>query len=327
MGFLSRIVSGVRAQASIASAAPRVAASRQAPAGGEAPDVELVFGATREPAPPARGLAPSAPAAHASVEQTGLRPAAPREEAMPPSAAFAVTRRDHDAVLDMPPHDPADRAAALAVPQVSLPAPDADARSADVAALLPSLAGLRTASPVGAGRGSVDETGPDEAIARPAAGAPARPRVEVPTVAVAIGTERGGDREGRDRPVRDAALDADAATSSARGQPGPAAAPHSEAPGPPEAVMQAALERALAARSEAIVPSPSIEAASSRRDVEPRRPERPSPAHAAAERVAPRVHIGRLEVIVVAPSPSRAPGGSPQRGPADVTSRRYLRKA
>jgi len=328
MGFLSRIVSGVRAQASIASAAPPIAASRQAPAGGEGPGVELGFDVALEPAPSALGVAPAASASHARVAQAEPRSAVPREDAGPPSAA--VSRRDRDAVHDRPSHAALDRAAALALPLASASAPDGHARSADVAP--PSLASLRTALRLGAVRGSADEIGSapvaGEAIQRPATGAPAGTGVEVPDAVRSTGAERGGDREARDRLVRDAVPDTDAATSRARSQPSVARAPHGEAPGIPESVVQAALLRAQAAPSEAIAPSPPAEAAPSRRDVEPRRPERPNPAHAAAERVtAPRVHIGRLEVIVVAPSPSRAPSGAPQRGPADVASRRYLRKA
>jgi hypothetical protein len=78
-----------------------------------------------------------------------------------------------------------------------------------------------------------------------------------------------------------------------------------------------------AARSESLVPAPRVEVSPSARALEPRRPERPSPTPEPV--AAPRVHIGRLEVIVVAPSqPSTRPA---QRSSADLASRRYLRNA
>jgi hypothetical protein len=90
-----------------------------------------------------------------------------------------------------------------------------------------------------------------------------------------------------------------------------------------EAIPPAEPQATPAARSDSLVPAPRVEISPSARAIEPRRPERPSPM---TEPVAARgVHIGRLEVIVAAPS--QPPARPAQRGPADLASRRYLRNA
>ena len=67
-----------------------------------------------------------------------------------------------------------------------------------------------------------------------------------------------------------------------------------------EAIPPAEPRATPATRSDSLVPAPRVEISPSARVIEPRRPERPSPM---TEPVAARgVHIGRLEVIVAAPS-------------------------
>ena len=99
-----------------------------------------------------------------------------------------------------------------------------------------------------------------------------------------------------------------------------AAAP---APTPPEPIPHAEPRATLAASSESLLPAPPGVVLPSAPAIEPLRSERPSPMPEPV--AAPRVHIGRLEVIVVAPSqPSARPA---QRSSADLASRRYLRNA
>ena len=99
-----------------------------------------------------------------------------------------------------------------------------------------------------------------------------------------------------------------------------AAAP---APTPPEPIPHAEPRATLAASSESLLPAPPIVVLPSAPAIEPLRSERPSPMPEPV--AAPRVHIGRLEVIVVAPS--QPPARPAQRSSADLASRRYLRNA
>jgi len=80
-----------------------------------------------------------------------------------------------------------------------------------------------------------------------------------------------------------------------------------------------------AERSESFYADAPVEVSSREQANALHRPGRPGPMPEPV--AAPRVHIGRIEVIVVAPSPpSTSPPPSP-RGLADLASRRYLRNA
>ena len=132
------------------------------------------------------------------------------------------------------------------------------------------------------------------------------------------------DRGGPAREAPIAQIDT-AAPPGGRTEPAAPQATRAAAPTPTllEAIPPAEPQATPAARSDSLVPAPRVEISPSARAIEPRRPERPSPM---TEPVAARgVHIGRIEVIVVAPS--QPPARPAQRGPADLASRRYLRNA
>jgi hypothetical protein len=132
------------------------------------------------------------------------------------------------------------------------------------------------------------------------------------------------DRGGPAREAPIAQIDT-AAPPGGRTEPAAPQASRAAAPTPTllEAIPPAEPKATPAARSDSLVPAPRVEISPSARAIEPRRPERPSPM---TEPVAARgVHIGRIEVIVVAPS--QPPARPAQRGPADLASRRYLRNA
>jgi hypothetical protein len=349
MGFLSRIVADARADAPVESAQPPAAADWRPPAAGDGWEVDVAFGPVAEPALSSPDLSSLS---RSSAERDALRPAVPWREAAPEIAPLDVPRRDdHDAVLDRAarasraPGDPPD---VPAVASVSLSALLADARTAmspparaaraapDAEPTPPPLTSSRTPAIAQLGRSHSAES-----MSRPGAGGPAsrlagppehaHARVDSRSAAsVTEAPEDHDDRDGRDRLAREATIaqiDV-AAPRGARGQPAiprPARS-DAQAPAPPEAVSPAEPRATAAARSEPLVPALRTEAASSRRDIEPHRPEWSSPIPAAAEPVAaPRVHIGRLEVIVVAsPQP---PARTAQRSSTNLASRRYLRNA
>jgi ribonuclease E len=128
----------------------------------------------------------------------------------------------------------------------------------------------------------------------------------------------------RDGPAREAPIET-AAPPSARAEPAAPQATRAATSAPTllEPIPPAVPQAAPAVRNETLVPAPRVEVSPSARAVEPRRPEPPSPMPEPV--AAPRVHIGRLEVIVVASS--QPPAWPAQRGSADLASRRYLRNA
>jgi hypothetical protein len=130
--------------------------------------------------------------------------------------------------------------------------------------------------------------------------------------------DRGG-------PAREAPIAQIETAAPPGGRPEPAAPQAARAAAPTllEPIPPAEPQATPAARSESLVPAPPFEVSPSARAIEPRRPERPSPIPEPL--AAPRVHIGRLEVIVVAPS--QPPARPAQRSSADIASRRYLRNA
>jgi hypothetical protein len=139
--------------------------------------------------------------------------------------------------------------------------------------------------------------------------------------------QRPAARTNRDGPAREAPIAQieTAAPPGASPEPAPPQAARAAAPAPTpvESIPPAVPEATPGARSEALVPTPPFEVSPSARAIEPRPPERRSPMPEPL--AAPRVHIGRLEVIVVAPS--QPPARPAQRSSADVASRRYLRNA
>ena len=314
MGFLSRIVADARAHAPTASATARDGDRTQAAAEG---------GETVEAGPP---LSPPSPA---GVELAATRPAAPPTAVAPRSATHTASARDDRT----PAPDPAARAAGdrpgLPVVPSSSPASPAAARAAMTASGAPStpqpLASRRAPVSAEPARSRIDEAAARQVRAgvpdsRPA-GAPEHTHVRVDQRPAARATD---DRGGPAREAPIAQIDT-AAPPGGRTEPAAPQATRAAAPTPTllEAIPAAEPQATPAARSDSLVPAPRVEISPSARATEPRRPERPSPM---TEPVAARgVHIGRLEVIVVAPS--QPPARPAQRGPADLASRRYLRNA
>jgi hypothetical protein len=315
MGFLSRIVADARAHAPRASATARDVDRTQAAAEG---------GETVEAGPP---LSPPSPA---GVELAATRPAAPPTAVAPRSATHKASA--HDDRNTAP--DPAARAAGdrpgLPVVPSSAPASPAAARAAMTASGAPStpqpLASRRAPVSAEPARSRIDEAAARQVRAgvpdsRPA-GAPEHPHARVDQRPAARATDDRGDAA-REAPI--AQIDT-AAPPGGRTEPAAAQATRAAAPTPTlllEAIPPAEPQATPAARSDSLVPAPRVEISPSARAIEPRRPERPSPM---TEPVAARgVHIGRIEVIVAAPS--QPPARPAQRGPADLASRRYLRNA
>jgi len=313
MGFLSRIVADARAHAPKASATARDLDRTQAAAEG---------GQTVEAGPPLSSPSP------AGVELATTLPAAPPAVA-PRSATHKASA--HDDRNTAP--DPAARAAGdrpgLPVVPSSSPASPAAARAAMTASGAPStpqpLASRR--APVGAepARSRIDEAAAHQVRAAVPdsrrAGAPEHTHVRVDQRPAARATDDRGDAA-REAPI--AQIDT-AAPPGGRTEPAAPQATRAAAPTPTllEAIPPAEPQATPAARSDSLVPAPRVEISPSARATEPRRPERPSPM---TEPVAARgVHIGRLEVIVAAPS--QPPARPAQRGSADLASRRYLRNA
>jgi len=130
------------------------------------------------------------------------------------------------------------------------------------------------------------------------------------------------DRDGQAREAPIAQIET-TTSPGVRTEPAAPQSTRAAAPTPLEPIPPAEPRATPAARNESLVPAPPVEVSPSARTIEPRRPELPSPMPEPV--AAPRVHIGRLEVIVVAPSQPRARPA--QRGSADLASRRYLRNA
>ena len=311
MGFLSRIVADARAHAPKASATARDLDRRQAAAEG---------GQTVEAGPPLSSPSP------AGVELAATLPAAPPTAVAPRSATHKASA--HDDRNTAP--DPAARAAGdrpgLPVVPSSSPASPAAARAAMTASGAPStpqpLASRRAPVSAEPARSRIDEAAARQVRAgvpdsRPA-GAPEHTHVRVDQRPAARATDDRGD----EAPF--AQIDT-AAPPGGRTEPAAPQATRAAAPTPTllGAIPPAEPQATPAARSDSLVPAPRVEISPSARAIEPSRPERPSPM---TEPVAARgVHIGRIEVIVVAPS--QPPARPAQRGPADLASRRYLRNA
>jgi hypothetical protein len=310
MGFLSRTVADARAHAPVVSAtAPAVGRTQAADPAKGWEVVEMAFvpesaQTPSSPSPAAQSLSPPSPS---GVERAATLPAAPRS-----APQGAPGRDDRYAAADPAARAPGDPPGLPVAPSTSSAAPLATARAAMTApgapSTPPSHASPRT--PVGA---RIPDSGPagsaehtharvDQRPASPATDDRDAPAHEAPIAQIETTTSPGARTE-------PAALQATRAA---------ALAPTPLAPIPPAAPRAAA-----AARNESLVPAPGVEVSPSARTIEPRRPERPSPMPEPA--AAPRVYIGRLEVIVVAPSPP--PARPARRGSADLASRRYLRNA
>jgi hypothetical protein len=316
MGFLSRIVADARAHAPMVRATARDVDRTQAAAEGG----EIV-----EAGPP---LSPPSPSP-SGVELAATLSATPPMAVAPRSATRSAPA--HDDRNTAP--DPAARAAGdrpgLPVVPSSSPASPAAARAAMTASGAPStpqpLASRRAPVSAEPARSRIDEAAARQVRAgvpdsRPA-GAPEHTHARVDQRPAARATD---DRGGPAREAPIAQIDT-AAPPGGRTEPAAPQATRAAAPSPPllEAIPAAEPQATPAARSDSLVPAPRVEISPSARATEPRRPERPSPM---TEPVAARgVHIGRLEVIVAAPS--QPPARPAQRGSADLASRRYLRNA
>ena len=315
MGFLSRIVADARAHAPMVRATARDVDRTQAAAEGG----EIV-----EAGPP---LSPPSPSP-SGVELAATLSATPPMAVAPRSATHsAPAHEDRNAAPDPAARAPGDRPGLPVVPSSS-PASPAAARAAMTASGAPStpqpLASRRAPVSAEPARSRIDEAAARQVRAgvpdsRPA-GAPEHTHARVDQRPAARATD---DRGGPAREAPIAQIDT-AAPPGGRTEPAAPQATRAAAPTPEllEATPPAEPRATPATRSDSLVPAPRVEISPSARVIEPRRPERPSPM---TEPVAARgVHIGRLEVIVAAPSQPPAPA---QRGPADLASRRYLRNA
>jgi hypothetical protein len=316
MGFLSRIVADARAHAPMVSATARDVDRTQAAAEGG----EIV-----EAGPP---LSPPSPSP-SGVELAATLSATPPMAVAPRSATHsAPAHDDRNAAPDPAARAPGDRPGLPVVPSSS-PASPAAARAAMTASGAPStpqpLASRRAPVSAEPARSRIDEAAARQVRAgvpdsRPA-GAPEHTHARVDQRPAARATD---DRGGPAREAPIAQIDT-AAPPGGRTEPAAPQATRAAAPTPTllEAIPPAEPQATPAARSDSLVPAPRVEISPSARAIEPRRPERPSPM---TEPVATRgVHIGRIEVIVAAPS--QPPARPAQRGPADLASRRYLRNA
>ena len=318
MGFLSRIVADARAHAPMVRATARDVDRTQAAAEGG----EIV-----EAGPP---LSPPSPSP-SGVELAATLSATPPMAVAPRSATHsAPAHDDRNAAPDPAARAPGDRPGLPVVPSSS-PASPAAARAAMTASGAPStpqpLASPRAPVSAETARSRIDEAAAHQVRAgvpdsRPA-GAPEHTHARVDQRPAARATD---DRGGPAREAPIAQIDT-AAPPGGRTEPAAPQATRAAAPTPTptllEAIPPAEPQATPAARSDSLVPAPRVEISPSARAIEPRRPERPSPM---TEPVAARgVHIGRIEVIVAAPS--QPPARPAQRGPADLASRRYLRNA
>ena len=316
MGFLSRIVADARAHAPMVRATARDVDRTQAAAEGG----EIV-----EAGPP---LSPPSPSP-SGVELAATLSAAPPMAVAPRSATHsAPAHDDRNAAPDPAARAPGDRPGLPVVPSSS-PASPAAARAAMTASGAPStpqpLASRRAPVSAEPARSRIDEAAAHQVRAAVPdsrrAGAPEHTHARVDQRPAARATD---DRGGPAREAPIAQIDT-AAPPGGRTEPAAPQATRAAAPTPTllEAIPPAEPQATPAARSDSLVPAPRVEISPSARAIEPRRPERPSPM---TEPVAARgVHIGRLEVIVAAPS--QPPARPAQRGSADLASRRYLRNA
>jgi hypothetical protein len=314
MGFLSRIVADARAHAPMVSAtAPAVERTQAASEGWEV----------------AEAGSPLSPPSPSSVELAATLPAAPPMAAAPRSAPdSAPGHNDRNAAPDPAALAPGDRPRLPVAPSTSSPASPAADRGAVTGSGAPStpqpLASPRAPVSAEPARSRTDEAASRQGRAgvpdsRPA-GSPEHTHARVDHRPAARVT---GDSGGPARGAPIAQIEAEAPsgrTEPASPQPTRAAAP---TPAPLEAMPSTEPRATPAARNNSLVPAPRVESSPSARAIEPRRPERPSPTPEPL--AAPRVHIGRLEVIVAAPS--QPPARPAQRSSADIASRRYLRNA
>ena len=260
------------------------------------------------------------PPSPSSVELAATLPAAPPMAAAPRSAPHSAPGHDdRNAAPDPAARAPGDRPGLPVVPSSS-PASPAAARAAMTASGAPS-----TPQPLASPRAPVSaepaRSRIDEAASRQArAGVPDSHPVGSPEHTHARVDQRPAARanDDRDGPARQALIAQieTAAPRGARTEPAAPQATRAAAPAPP--VPPAEPRATPAARSDSLVPTPRVEVSPSARAIE-----RPSPMPEPV--AAPRVHIGRLEVVVVAPA--QPPAWPAQRGSADLASRRYLRNA
>lgn len=313
MGFLSRIVADARAHAPMVSATAPAVERTQAAAQGW----EVVEAGT-----------PLSPPSPSGVELAATPPAASPMAAAPRSALHgAPGHDDRNAVPDPAALAPGDRPALAVAPSTSSPASPAAARVAmtgsDAQSTPQPLVSPRAPVSAEPARSRIDEAASRQVragLSRPA-GSPehTHARVDQRPAARVIDDSGGPAREAPIAQFETAGLPV-GRTEPAAPQPTRAVAP---TPTLLEAIPPTEPRATPTARNDSVVPAPRVEISPSARAVEPRGPERPSPMPESV--AAPRVHIGRLEVIVAAPS--QPPARPAQRSSADIASRRYLRNA
>ena len=314
MGFLSRIVADARAHAPMVSATAPAVERTQAAAEGW----EVVEAGT--------SLSPPSPS---SVELAATPPAAPPMAAAPRSALHgAPGHDDRNAGPDPAALAPGDRPGLPVAPSTSSPAlPAADRAAVTASGAQPTSQPLASPrAPVSAepARSRSDEAASRQGRAgvpdsRPA-GSPEHTHARVDQRPAAQATDDFGG------PAREAPIAQIETAGPPVGRTEPASSQPTRAAAPTATLLEAmppAESRATPAARNSLVPAPRVEISPSARAIEPRRPERPSPTPEPL--AAPRVHIGRLEVIVAAPS--QPPARPAQRSSADIASRRYLRNA
>jgi hypothetical protein len=315
MGFLSRTVADARARAPVVSATAPAVERAQAADGAEGWEVvEMAFSPESEqtPSSPSPAAPPLSPPSPSGVERAATLLAAPAMASARPSPPHAAPGGDGS--NDAP--NPAARAPGgqpdLPVARsTNSPAPLATAGTAMTApgalSTLEQRASPRT--PVGAEPPRSHE---DEAASRQA-------RAGVPDARPARSPEHTHARVDQRPAARAPIVQIEtAAPPGARTEPAAPQATRAAAPALQEPIPPDTPRPTPAVRNETLVPAPGVEVSPSARAIEPRSP-MPEPV------AAPRVHIGRLEVIVVAPS--QPPARPAQRGWADLASRRYLRNA
>jgi hypothetical protein len=336
MGFLSRIVADAKAPAPIGSVTAPGAERTQAAdaaAGWEVVETALSLD-TQTPAPPPQSSPPPfRPPSRGDL--TAPPSAVPPTVTSSPGAVRAPLGRnelepndsddngrddnaperndpDRDDLPERTARAPIERRGTLAAPS---PAPIAAARAAMTmtAPLVPSSPQPQ-ASPDMSGGAALAHSRTNEAASRQAPSDVPRSRTAKslqPERASVEQKSAAGGIDDRGGPARAAPQVETAAVPDARNDPPSRAAAEPLTPIP------------IAERGETFAPARADVAPSERAIEELRRAERPSPR---PELVAvPRVHIGRLEVTVLAPIQPSNP--SPQRSSGDLASRRYLRNA
>jgi hypothetical protein len=334
MGFLSRIVADSTANAPVTSA--------------REPTAERTLAAAER-----RDIVDSVPAPEPSQEPSPRQPVNERSE-MPPAVTarpeeasstprLASAHNGADALQDQEAGAPAARSLVPAAAPRSSLSPLEDSRAVTPVATPRSagrepLATPRT--PVTAGhprsRGNTTIATSDRAEHTPErvgvpAPLPRHARADQPSAAHASDDSKPSTPGARSA-SRGSHADATApATASTETPAAPVPKADEGTPAlqgePPARSLRAEAPATPTVRSQPFAPASNVEAPPSAATSEPRHRERPSPVPAAGKPVAvePRVHIGRLEVIVAAPA--EPPLARPAQRGSPLTSRRYLRNA